>query len=70
MRICPALTSQLLYLFAVRLIKWVLHSSKPVILQLTQTEGKLNTGQAKQIWTGNPLPGAAIAIMLENTEKT
>ena len=42
---------------------------KPVILQLTQTE-QVNTGQAKQIWTGNPIPkGADSAIMLENTKK-
>ena len=43
---------------------------KPATLQLTETE-PVSTKQAKQIWTGNPIPkGADAAIMLENTKKT
>ena len=41
---------------------------KPAILQLTETE--VGAKQAKQIWTGNPIPkGADAVIMLENTKK-
>jgi molybdopterin molybdotransferase len=43
--------------------------SKPVVLHLTQTD-HINSKQAKQIWTGNPIPGGANAVvMLENTQK-
>lgn len=43
--------------------------SKPTVLQLTQAD-QVNTKQAKQIWTGNPVPkGADTVVMLENTEK-
>jgi molybdopterin molybdotransferase len=43
--------------------------SKPVVLKLTQTE-QIDTKQAKQVWTGNPIPkGADAIVMLENTEK-
>ena len=42
---------------------------KPVTLQLTETE--VATKQARQIWTGNPIPKDADAVvMLENTKKT
>ncbi len=43
--------------------------SKPVILQLTQAD-HVEAKQAKQVWTGNPIPqGADAVVMLENTEK-
>lgn len=43
--------------------------SKPVVLQLTQTD-YINSKQAKQIWTGNPIPeGANAVVMLENTQR-
>jgi molybdopterin molybdotransferase len=42
---------------------------KPVTFQLTENE--VAAKQAKQIWTGNPIPkGADAAVMLENTKKT
>jgi molybdopterin molybdotransferase len=42
----------------------------PVTLQLTETE-PVTTKQAKQIWTGNPIPkGTDAVIMLENTKIT
>jgi len=42
---------------------------KPVIFQITEVE-KLNSKQARQIWTGNPLPkGADAVVMIENTKK-
>ncbi len=42
---------------------------KPVIFQLTKVE-KVNSKQARQIWTGNPLPkGANAVIMIENTKR-
>jgi molybdopterin molybdotransferase len=42
---------------------------KPAILQLTQTD-QVNAKEAKQVWTGNPIPkGADAAVMLENTKK-
>jgi molybdopterin molybdotransferase len=42
---------------------------KPTILQLTQAD-QVHTMQAKQVWTGNPIPEEADAVvMLENTEK-
>jgi molybdopterin molybdotransferase len=41
---------------------------KPVTLQLTETE--VAAKQARQIWTGNPLPkGANAVVMIENTKK-
>jgi molybdopterin molybdotransferase len=41
---------------------------KPVLFQLTDSE--VSTKQAKQVWTGNPIPkGANAVIMLENTQK-
>jgi molybdopterin molybdotransferase len=43
--------------------------SKPVILQLTHAD-RLDAMQAKQVWTGTPIPeGADAVVMLENTEK-
>jgi molybdopterin molybdotransferase len=43
--------------------------SKPVILQLTQSD-VVEFKQAKQVWTGNPIPkGTDAVVMLENTEK-
>ncbi len=43
--------------------------SKPVILQLTQAD-QINFGQAKQIWTGHPIPdGADVVVMIEKTQK-
>lgn len=43
--------------------------SKPVILQLTQAD-QVDDKQAKQVWTGNPIPkGTDAVVMLENTEK-
>jgi molybdopterin molybdotransferase len=43
--------------------------SKPVILQLTPAD-QVDAKQAKQVWTGNPIPkGADAVVMLENTEK-
>ena len=43
--------------------------SKPVVLKLTQAD-QIDTKQAKQVWTGNPIPkGADTVVMLENTEK-
>jgi molybdopterin molybdotransferase len=42
---------------------------KPVIFQLTKVE-KVDSKQARQIWTGNPLPkGANAVIMIENTKR-
>jgi molybdopterin molybdotransferase len=42
---------------------------KPVTLQLTEAE--VAAKQARQIWTGNPIPkGADAVVMLENTKKT
>ncbi|MBC7130703.1 molybdopterin molybdotransferase MoeA [Candidatus Bathyarchaeota archaeon] len=42
---------------------------KPKILKLTSAR-EIEEGQAKQIWTGNPLPkGANAVIMLENVKK-
>jgi molybdopterin molybdotransferase len=43
--------------------------SKPVVLQLTDAD-EVGVKQAKQVWTGNPIPkGADAVVMLENTEK-
>ena len=43
--------------------------SKPVVLQLTQAE-QVNAKEAKQVWTGNPIPkGADAVVMLEGTQK-
>ena len=43
--------------------------TKPAILQLTQTD-RVEAKQAKQVWTGNPIPtGADAVVMLENTQK-
>jgi molybdopterin molybdotransferase len=42
--------------------------SKPVVLQLTQVD-HVEAKQAKQVWTGNPIPeGADAVVMLENTQ--
>jgi len=45
--------------------------SKPVVLQLTQAQtDQVDAKQAKQVWTGNPIPrGADAVVMLENTQK-
>ena len=43
--------------------------SKPAIFQLTENQ-EIEGKQAKQIWTGNPIPkGADAVVMLENTRK-
>jgi molybdopterin molybdotransferase len=43
---------------------------KPATFQLTDNQ-ELGAKQAKQVWTGNPIPKAANAVvMLENTKKT
>ena len=43
--------------------------SKPAVLKLTQAD-EADFKQAKQVWTGNPIPkGADAVVMLENTEK-
>ena len=42
--------------------------SKPVVLQLIQTD-QVNIKEAKQVWTGNPIPkGADVVVMLEDTK--
>jgi len=42
---------------------------KPAIFQITKVE-KVDSKQARQIWTGNPLPkGANSVIMIENTKR-
>ncbi len=42
---------------------------KPVTLQITESE--VTAKQARQIWTGNPLPkGANAVVMIEHTRKT
>jgi len=42
---------------------------KPVIFQITEVE-KVNSKQARQVWTGNPIPkGANTAVMIENTKR-
>jgi len=42
---------------------------KPATFQLTENQ-EVNGKQAKQVWTGNPIPkGADTVVMLENTEK-
>jgi len=42
----------------------------PVTFQMTENE-EIFSKQAKQIWTGNPLPkGASAVVMIENTKKT
>ena len=44
--------------------------SKPVILQVTQAN-RVDSKQARQVWTGNPIPeGADSVVMLENTQKS
>ena len=44
--------------------------SKPAVFQLTDKQ-ELGAKQAKQVWTGNPIPkGADAVIMLENTMKS
>ena len=43
--------------------------SKPVVLKLTQSE-QVNAKEAKQVWTGNPIPkGADAVVMIEDTQK-
>lgn len=43
---------------------------KPVTLQITESE-EIGAKQARQIWTGNPLPkGANAVVMIEHTRKT
>ena len=43
---------------------------KPKILQITD-EYEIDSKQAKQVWTGNPIPkGANAVVMLENTKQT
>ena len=42
---------------------------KPALLQLTQSN-VVGSKQAKQVWTGNPIPkGADAVVMIENTQK-
>jgi molybdopterin molybdotransferase len=43
---------------------------KPVIFQITEVE-EVNSEQARQIWTGNPIPkGANAVVMIENTKRS
>lgn len=43
--------------------------SKPAVLALIESQ-EISEGQAKQVWTGNPIPkGANAVVMLENTKK-
>ena len=43
--------------------------SKPAVFELIDSQ-ELGAKQAKQVWTGNPIPkGADAVVMLENTEK-
>jgi molybdopterin molybdotransferase len=43
---------------------------KPVTFRLTESEA-VDSKQAKQIWTGNPIPkGADAVVMLENTKRS
>jgi molybdopterin molybdotransferase len=43
---------------------------KPVIFQITEDE-EVNSKQARQIWTGNPIPkGANAVVMIENTKRS
>jgi molybdopterin molybdotransferase len=43
---------------------------KSAFFQITESD-KVNSKQAKQVWTGNAIPeGADAAVMLENTQKT
>jgi len=47
--------------------------SKPLLFRLTEKEELADAGprEAKQIWTGNPIPkGADAVVMLENTKRT
>ena len=42
---------------------------KPATFQLTENQ-EVGNKQAKQVWTGNPIPkGADAVVMLENTRK-
>jgi len=42
---------------------------KPKVAQLTD-KNRIDAGKAKQVWTGNPLPkGANAVVMLENTKR-
>ena len=42
---------------------------KPALFQITESD-KVNSKQAKQIWTGNAIPqGANAVVMLENTQR-
>ncbi len=43
--------------------------SKPVVLQIIQA-GQVNSKEAMQVWTGNPIPnGADAVVMIEDTTK-
>jgi len=43
---------------------------KPVIFQITEVE-EVTSKQARQIWTGNPIPkGANAVVMIENTKRS
>ncbi len=43
---------------------------KPVIFQITEVE-EVDSKQARQIWTGNPIPkGANAVVMIENTKRS
>ena len=47
----------------------MLRNLSPWFSNLTQAD-QIDTKQAKQVWTGNPIPkGADAVVMLENTEK-
>ena len=37
--------------------------SKPVVLQVTQAD-QISSKQAKQVWTGNPIPPGADAVVM------
>lgn len=43
---------------------------KPKILRIVTETAYINIGEAKQVWTGNPIPrGANAVVMLENTKR-
>ncbi|MEM3666796.1 MAG: molybdopterin molybdotransferase MoeA [Candidatus Bathyarchaeia archaeon] len=44
---------------------------KPKILRVVTEKAYIDAGEAKQVWTGNPIPkGANAVVMLENTKRT
>ena len=68
--ICQGLISQPVDGYALKSADSVGASQfKPATFQLTENR-EISDNQAKQVWTGNPIPkGADAVVMLENTEK-